>query len=346
MSVEAYIRALPKVELNLQFIGAVPQETMLMFADQNNMRDEIKRFDRWVEQYKKPDFKKLDDLTEMLRSWIRWGDDLTRAVYDIGVQLSKDNVRYAEIAINPLSFVSNEFTFDTFLAALNDGRDRVERAWGVQMRWIMTIPRSDARRADDVARWATSATGRKGGVVGITLAGYDKPISLDQFDRAFGIAVKKDVSRSARLGPKDDIDEAIDLLSLQSVIDGWGLIESPQTMEAMKAQEVTLNIGVARARAYGWINKAADLPLTQLMDGGLTLTVGTDMPTIFGTSLSNEYLALVENDLATVEQIEMLIENALNACHLPDDDRDALAAVLMVEMEVLKAEHLAPEEND
>ncbi|MEO1440906.1 MAG: hypothetical protein AAFV33_10915, partial [Chloroflexota bacterium] len=269
MSVEAYIRALPKVELNLQFEGAVPRETMLMFADQNDMRDEIKRFDRWVEQYKKPDFKKLDELTDMLRSWIRWGDDLTRAIYDIGVQLSKDNVRYAEVAINPLAFVSNEFTFDTFLESLNDGRDRVERAWGVQMRWIMTIPRSDARRADDVARWATSATGKKGGIVGITLSGYDKIISLDQFDRAYGIAVKKEISRSARLSPKDDIDEAIDLLALESVIDAWGLIESPQTVEAMKEHNVSLNLGLARAKAYGWINKPADMPVAELLAAGL-----------------------------------------------------------------------------
>ena len=339
MSIEAYIRALPKVELNLQFEGAVPKETMLMFADQNDKKFEIKRFDNWVKQYKKPDFKKLDDLTDMLRSWIKYDDDLARAVYDIGVMLSKDNVRYAEVSINPLSFVSNDFTFDAFINALNDGRDRVERAWGVQMRWVMVIPRNDARRADEVARWATSATGKRGGIVGITLAGYNQAVSIDQFERTFNIAQKKDIARSAHLSPQDDIDEAVALLDLDMVVDAWGLIESPETMTAMSSSDICLNIGLAKSLAYGWVNKLEKVPLKELMDAGLKVAIGTDMPVIFETSLSDEYLSLINEGLATVEDIEAMIQTTLELSHLAEEEIETLQAIFMMESDVLKAEH-------
>jgi adenosine deaminase len=148
MSIETLIKAMPKVDLHLQFEGTVPRETIMIMVDQNEVKEKIKRFDKWLETYQNPDFKKLDDLTEMLRSWIEHEDDLVRAVYDIGVWMNKDNIRYAEIAINPLAFVTGDFTFDQFIASINDGRDRAERAWGVKMRWVLLTARNDPRRAD------------------------------------------------------------------------------------------------------------------------------------------------------------------------------------------------------
>lgn len=344
MSVESYIRALPKFELNLRLEGAVPRETMLMFANQNELSDEVKRFDQWLALYEQPDPKRLDELGEMLCSWLRYGDDLTRAVYDLGVRLSKDNVRYAEVGVNPLRFVSNEFTFDAFLDALNDGRSRAERAWGIQMRWAMIVPRSDPRRADEVALWATSSTAKKNGVVALTLAGYDKLKSVDQFERAFQKASKKGIASTAYLNEKDDVHDAINLLDLDTVVDGWGVADSPEIMATMREKDVSLNIGVNRAAFYGWIDTAADYPLNALRAADVPVVVGTDMPALFRNSLSDEYLTLMENNLMTVEGIEQILRQTLEQCHLPDDEKEALEAVLMVEMDVLQAEHLVEDE--
>lgn len=344
MSVESYIRALPKFELNLRLEGAVPRETMLMFADQNEMQDEIKRFDKWLDLYATPDPKRLGELSAMLCRWLRYGDDLTRAVYDLAVQLSKDNVRYAEVGVNPLAFVSNEFTFEAFLDALNDGRDRAERAWGVQMRWVMVIPRNEPRRADEVARWATSSTAKKNGVVALTLAGYDKLNGLDQFERAFQTADKKDIARTAYLSDQDDIDEAIDLLALDGVVDGWGVSESPETLAVMAAHDVSLNIGVSRAQFYGWITNLGEYTVKPLQAAGVPIIVSSDMPVIFGRTLSDEYLVMYEQDLLSLEDIEQCVQTTLAHSHLPTDEREALEAVLMVEMDVLRMEHLAEDE--
>jgi adenosine deaminase len=347
MTVESYIRALPKVELFLQLEGAVPRETMLMFADQNEMQDSVKRFDRWLDLYEKPDFKKLDDLTEMLRSWLQYSDDLTRAIYDVGVVLSKQNVRYAEIGVNPLSFVSNDLTFEAFINALNDGRDRAERAWGVQMRWIMLIPRNDPRRADEVARWATSHTAEKGGVVGLALVGQrgNKPVSLDQFERAFRTAEKKALARAAYLSEKDDVDEAIDLLGLEAVVDGWGLNESPETLAAMQNHDVLLCIGAARALAYGRVKDITKYPYQTLYDSGVTLVISSDMPALFRSQISDEYLAILQADGLTIEQMETLTRNAFQRCHLPEEEKEALLMMLDVELDVLRAEHIDAEDS-
>lgn len=339
MSLEGFIRAMPKVALDLQLECAVQRETMLMLADQNEMRDTVKRFDKWVQLYKTPDFKRIDELTAMLRSWIKHADDLVRAVYDVGVSLSKENIRYAEIGINPLAFVSGEFTFDEFMSAINDGRDRAERAWGVQMRWVMLIPREDPRKAEEVARWATSATARKGGVVAVTLTGNDKRIGIEQFERAFRNATKKELAKIAYLTEKDDVLEAIEKLDLNVIADTWGIWESEEVVAALKAQGVRLSVCLSRAVANGLIPDVKAFPLRAILDTGLTVLVDTAMPVLLEKTLSDEYFMAVNHGLISLEELQTMGLQSIEHCHLPEDEKALLRTTFELEYEVLREQH-------
>lgn len=340
MSVASFLHALPKVALHLQFETTVPRETMLMFADQNEIGAEVKRFDKWLKLYDDPDFRKPDELRAMLQTWLRYGDDLVRAVYDIGVALSKDNVSYAEIAVNPLSFVSNTLTFDSFLEALNDGRDRAERAWGVKMRWIMRIPRDDLRRADEVVRWATSATAKKAGVIGVSLTGDDGSATIEQFERVFGIAEKKGLSRSAYLLDSDDIDEAIDILALDTVLGAWRLTDSPEIMKQMAENDILLCINPIDDLMRGHIRDLGNYPMDTLLTSGIPLIASPVMPTLYKMRQSDLYNRLIEADLLSLDEAERMVTDALAHSHLPDDEKMELQAIYSVESDVLREEHL------
>ena len=120
-------------------------------------------------------------------------------VYDIGVVLSKAKVIYAEICVAPSEFMqTSSMSIDVFINALNDGRDRALRAWGVDMSWVLCIPCENPRVGDDVARWATSAAAKSGNVVALGLIGEENAQPVGQFKRAFATAHKKrDLCRSS-----------------------------------------------------------------------------------------------------------------------------------------------------
>src|SRR5215213_8189255 len=191
MTVESFIQAMPKAELHVHLEGGVSKNLMLMIAEQNEVSETVKHFNSWAGLLEKPDYERLDDLVKVTTQWLRIPEDLTRAAYDLGTALAKQNVRYAEVTFNPNLYTELTVTLDQFVAALNDGRDRAQRAWGIQMNWILAIPREEPRKADEYSRWVMSAGARKAGVLGLGLSGKESVPPVGQFERAFHSVEKK-----------------------------------------------------------------------------------------------------------------------------------------------------------
>src|SRR5215211_262108 len=135
MTTASFIAALPKVELSIQLAGAIQPKTLTLIAERNEISATLKHFDNWLALMHEPDVSKLYDIIRMAASWLKTADDLTYIVYDLGTTLAKQNVRYAEVCVDPLLFPDLNLSYDGVLTAINDGRDRAKRAWGVDMAW-------------------------------------------------------------------------------------------------------------------------------------------------------------------------------------------------------------------
>lgn len=349
MTTESFVHALPKVELNIQLEGAIQQNTLLMIAEQNDIRESLKHFDDWVRLIETPDYKRAGELTRTICSWLKHPDNLTRIVYDLGTMLSKQNVRYAEVGINPAIFPELTQSFDVFLELINDGRDRAKRAWGIDLAWVFMIPRDEPRRADELARWVATAAAQRGGVVALGLSGDENAQPVGQFERPFSAAEKKELPRVVRAGDSqgaDGIIKAIETLHPTRILDGWGAVDKPEALAALKTHEVTVAASLIRADRQGWVETVADYPLRRLYDEGVSMVVGTDMPSIYHSTLNDEYLAVVEQCGFTTEELEDLALNAVRNSYLPEAAKAELLAAFTEEYAEIRAEHLeAAQEN-
>lgn len=341
MDIERFVRAMPKVELNLRLEGVFRRETMLNLADQNDIRDQVKRFDDWVDLMDDPDYDQLDKIIQNVSQWLRYPDDLSRIAYDAGVYLYKQNVKYAEVLVNPVLHMQPNMTFETFINALNDGRERAERGWGVRMAWVLVVPRNEPRRADEISRWASSATGKKGGVVGFGVVGKEDLQPSGQFERSFNTAKKKEVPTLIQAGNVHQADGILDVfehLHPNRILDGWGMADAPDVIEKFIENDVTLGVSMARALCLGWTHSYPTYPLRELKRAGVKLFVSADMPSYFHSGLSDEYLAVVEHNGVSVEELEELAISTIEHSFLPIDEKLTMAAMFMSEYERLKSE--------
>jgi adenosine deaminase len=237
-------------------------------------------------------------------------------------------------------------TFDDFMQAVNDGRDRVERGWGVRIQWLINIPRNEPRRADEALRWAGSVGGKKSGIAGIVLSGKEDLQPSGQFERAFVNAQKKDVGTAVFAGDvsrAEGVQVAVDVLKPDRLLDGWGAWNSPELVDKLVNDAIPVDLALSRALKLGWVNSYEEISLRQIYDENIKLTLSSDMPSIYQTSLTDEYMIALEKSGLSVDELEEIALNAITYSFLSDAHKAQMREEFQQEYQRLRGEHLTQE---
>ena len=341
MGFREFVQAIPKVDLNLQLTGALVQESLLMIARQNGVPANSENFDEWVALLDKPDFDRLDDIAAAAGSWLMYPEDIARVVYDIGVSLHKQNVNYAEICVAPSRFLTTgKMSIDVFINALNDGRDRALRAWGVDMAWILCIPVDNPRAGDDVARWVTGASARNGHVVALGMLGREDAQPVGQFKRAYATARKKEVptvsNAGSDLGPAG-VAEALEILNPHRLTDSIDIAQDGSVLELIRNLEIPLIVSLGRALRVGKVKSLSQYPLRKLLESGVQVALSAGMPSLYQSTLIDEYVWAHEECGLTTDEIIDLARQSIVLSYLDDERKQVLLQKLEDNLPFAKA---------
>jgi adenosine deaminase len=167
------------------------------------------------------------------------------------------------------------------------------------------------------------------GLHGIDLHGDETRQSTAHFAAAFAQARRQGLMTKAHAGElagPDSIGRALDLLGVRRLEHGVRVIEDEAMLARLAAESVTLDL-------CPWSNVklrvASDLsahPIRRLHERGLRVTVSTDDPTVFGRSLSEEIVSLVNDHHLTLSDVARLQTNAFEAAQMPAAEREPILA--------------------
>lgn len=344
MTFRNFIEALPKVDLNLHLTGALRKESLLLIANQNGVPNQLDDFGRWVELLDKPDPARFAEMARMFGSWIMYPEDVALVVYDIGVALSKQNVRYAEVAVSPSAYVgSAQMNFDAFLDALNDGRDRALRAWNVDMSWVLCVPRDNPRASDDVARWASASAARNGNVVALGLLGAEEMQPVGQFRRAFATAHKKDLYTVVDAGESlgaTEIGEALEELQPRRLINSWRVAEEESLLNQVVDSGIPLVVSIARSLAAGQTKTAPHAHLPQLLESKVDLVLSCDQPSLYQRTLIDEYVMAHEEYGIATDTVVQLARRAIELSRMDAERKETMLRSFDFELKTARARFL------
>ncbi len=344
MSLDSFVRAMPRVELFLQLEGALQRDRLLTIADQNAVFGDADALTEWQQTLTQPDVERRYELMTETSRWLQYADDVAHVVYETGLALSRQNVLYAEIHVNPAHFTVYRWTFEKLLAALNDGRRRAEVAWNVQLRWVLSVFRDQPRHADEAVRLAGSMEGIRDGIVGICLSGPEESQPPGQFERAFRTAARKGIPTAIHANAAGDaaggIREMLETLQPQRLIGGFGITADAGLAADLVQQELPLVVTMGEAVALGLTESYEAYPLKQLVDEGLRVMPGSGMPTFFGSSPENEHLAVVNRCGLGADELQAMVLNSVSACWLPEEEKAELEQKVREQLAELEAEHL------
>ncbi|RME86388.1 MAG: adenosine deaminase family protein, partial [Caldilineae bacterium] len=218
----AFARDLPKVELHVHLEGAIQPHTVLELARRHELplpaQDEA-GLRAW---FRFRDFPHFITVYLTIQNLLRTAEDFELITYDFGREMQRQHVRYAEVTFTPYTHLwqNKGVTPDDMIAGLDAGRRRARQDFGVEIAWVLDIPRNLSFEGENYHGKASDPTvemalaWRDRGVVALGLGGNEVGAPPEPFAHAF---------RAARAGGLHSVPHAGETVGPESV---WGALRA------------------------------------------------------------------------------------------------------------------------
>ncbi len=346
MSLRSYLAAMPKAELHVHLEGSILPETVLELAQRNQVELPVKTVEELRALYEFVDFPHFIKIFGIAIGCIVQPSDFAEVVYRHGQEMARQNIRYAEITFSPQSHVHRGFPFSVLLAELNRGRARAKQDFGVEMRWIPDLvrswPEADDAFHEEAAAWLYSDEALAGGVVALGLGGFEVGYLPERFEIPFRKALEKGLPGNPHAGETlgaESVWGAIRSLKARRIGHGVRAIEDPALIQYLADNKIPLEVNPTSNLCLKIYPSYAEHPLKKLIEAGCVVTLNSDDPPLFNTTLTDEYIHAVEDMGLTLNQLETVALNAVRYSYLPDEEKSALLAEFQSSYARLRHEH-------
>jgi aminodeoxyfutalosine deaminase len=329
----SFIAGLPKAELHVHHVGSASPEIVSQLA----MRhpgvvpvdpDELRRF------FEFRDFAHFVDVYLAVVALLRSDEDIRYLTYEVARELATtQQVRYAELTCTPYTSVLPDdpapgIPIEAYTEAIEDARIAAQRDFGIVLRWIYDIPgESGVPAADATLSFATNH--RVDALVGFGLGGPELGVSRPQFKPHFDAARRvglHSVPHAGETTGPETVWDALQILGAERIGHGTSAAQDPHLLEHLARHGLPLEVCPSSNVATRAVASLDEHPIAVFRDSGVTITVNSDDPSMFGTSLNQEYeiaARLLDLDAAGVAD---LARAAVRASFAPDDLKASLLA--------------------
>jgi adenosine deaminase len=295
-SLRTFVRALPKAELHVHLEGSIPPELALRLAAKHGVRlpgDERGK-DGVRDAFRFVDFGHFIRVYLALSRCLQTVDDIRDVVVALAERLRGQGVVHAEVTFTPVTHTARGVPEATLLQGLVEGRAAAAEM-GVSIAYVLDIVRSFADQAEPTLAFALALTGRiDRGVAGLGLAGPeggDHPLEpmIDVFARARAAGLRSLPHAGEMLGASS-VRAAIERLGADRIGHGVRAIEDAELVAMIAARGIPLEVCPSSNVALGVYPDLASHPLPELLAAGVSLSIATDDPALFGVDLVDEYM--------------------------------------------------------
>lgn len=285
-------------ELHVHLLGAIPPGVLHELARRHRVALPPVLVGGVRPGFRYRDFDHFMELMRSQRPLIRDPEDMELITDGFSAELAGQGVRYAEVMVTPSSLETRGLAFPSWFEAMNRSRARARAQLGLELRWIVDVNR--AQLEPDRAYWADHAlevaiAGRDAGVVALGLDGAEAGNPPEPFApwfekaRAAGL---HSVPHAGEMAGPASIWGAVRALHAERIAHGVRAVEDPALVAHLAERRIALDLCPASNVALGVYPSLAGHPLRRLHESGVPVTVNSDDPTMFGTTLSAEVAAL------------------------------------------------------
>lgn len=327
----SFIQSLPKAELHLHLEGSVDPATLaelsrrhnIPLSTENNRYDVTGSGDVLTEEavrrlYSYKDFNGFLVAFKSVTERLRTPEDYELVTYRLMQRLRQQNVVHAEVYVSIGVIRWRGQPVEPIFEGMERGRERGQRDFGVSMLWIFDAVRHfGPEAASEVFDLAAHLKDR--GVVGIGIGGDEARGPAEWFRDLYKKAADNGLRLTAHAGETTGPESIWSALNIGAERIGHGLsaIRDPELLEVLAQKQVPMEICISSNLRTGACLEMQEHPVRKFFDHGLMITLNSDDPAMFQTTLSSEYEIARQEFGFTEEHLRELARNSIEASFLP-----------------------------
>jgi adenosine deaminase/aminodeoxyfutalosine deaminase len=315
-----FILSLPKAELHLHLEGSIEPATLLELRHRHGMDGaslaEVERL------YNYSDFNGFLMAFKDVTGHLRTPEDYELITYRLMERLKSENVLHAEVFVSVGVCLWRKQDFPAIFEGLERGRERGEKDFGISLLWIFDAVRQfGAEKAGPVVDFAIQFRDRN--VAGFGIGGDELKGPAELFKDVYARAAEHGLHLTAHAGENAGPESIWGALNLKVERIGHGLTagKDPELVEELAQRQIPIEICVTSNVRTGCCVDISQHPVRNYFDNGLMLTLNSDDPAMFRTSLVREYSLVQDTFGFTDEHLRELARNSFEASFLPAEKK-------------------------
>ncbi|MFW5470041.1 adenosine deaminase [Knoellia sp. CPCC 206435] len=316
---DEFIAGLPKAELHVHHVGSARPETVARLAERHPDAGVPQGIDALRDFYTFSDFAHFIDVYLAVVALLRTPEDLHLLTYEVAEGLAAQQVRYAELTMTPFTSVRAGIAIEAYTEAIEDARRLAERDHGIVLRWIYDIP-GEAGLASADATLGYALEHGPSTLIGFGLGGPEvpRPQFAPHFEQARAAGLRS-LPHAGESTDAQSVRDALDALGAERIGHGIRAVDDPALVERLVAERIPLEVCPTSNIATRCVERLEDHPIRALRDAGVVVTVNSDDPPMFGTTLNREYA--IAADLLDLDEdgLADLARTAVEVSYAPDE---------------------------
>lgn len=306
--------------------GSIRPGTLLQLARRRRVElpaDDEEGLRRW---FRFRDFEHFVEIYLTCCRCLRDPEDFQLVMDQFLAEQARQNILYSEVHFTIGTHLENGVNAVEVAEALFESMQEGESRHGVRSRLIPDIVRDvGPQRADQTLEWALAGRGR--GVVALGLSGFESEPD-EPYREHFHVAQQEGLNRVAHAGEHagpETIRSALEVCKAQRIGHGIRAVDDPELVRELVDHGIPLEVCPTSNIRLGAVAETSSHPFHPLQQAGVVVTVNSDDPPQFETTLNDEYLSLARAFGYSAADLTAFSRNALRHVFLEDGERQVLA---------------------
>ena len=322
-----FIKAVPKAELHLHLEAVISMNGIKkLYKNKNGIEMPLEEQDALFS---------YEDLNGFIQAFLKVQslfssvEDFYLVFDELEKYLAENNIVYSEVFFAPSAFLKMGFSYEEMIKVFHEKISEIKANKGITVKLLMDVSRTfgceNAMKNYNLLKQFPCED-----IIGIGLGGAESKGPAKDFAPVYEQAIKDGFKVVAHAGEdvgSESIWDAINFLHVQRIGHGVTAIQDEKLMKELVKTQLPVEICItSNTFTKKIVKEAKDHPIRQFFDKGMLVTVNTDDPVFFKTTLLDELWICHKNLKFTMEEIQKLIENSFEASFLSAEEKKAYIA--------------------